>query len=132
MTESVLQGRDLVLELELLHDEDGSPIKPSTLSDYHIYCYRDRMRRELELTFKKTPGSGEHGIKVENDDNGLISIIIPRSWTKSAEAKSYYLEFIQKVTAGAEFQNNEFVTGDDLKELMEIKVIESSKPEAMA
>lgn len=101
-----IQGDDIEIELTL-KDANGSVVAPSTLVDYHIYLYSYRgPSKKLQLTYKKTPGAGEKQINVVNDPQGIIGIVIPRSWTKTAMPERLFLELKTQGNASASFESS--------------------------
>lgn len=126
--EKRLQGTDITVQLTLT-DADGNPVEPNSLDDYRINVYQNELNKHSLITFAKNPSQGEEAIEVLNNNDGIIQIIIPRTWTKRARKGKVYCEMKVKLQASNSYVTSQSISGDSELEICEIII--SSQPESL-
>lgn len=83
-------GEDILLQLTWL-DTAGSPLAPSALVDYEVHLFSKQDNETALVVFAKDETGDEQPVLVDDDANGLVSILIPRAITADAPKGECYL-----------------------------------------
>lgn len=115
--ELVAPGTDQKVIIELANI-DGI-LKPSNLQSYKVYLFSN-YPDVYDLVFSSNPSGDEQSIEVNDDDLGLVEIVVPRSFTELNCGKKYFAIIETSILKDASFDNSIGVFKSEIFELIEI------------
>lgn len=128
MSVQLIQNDDLKVRLIITNGTD--PFVINSLNDYQVYLYfHTGAQVKRLLTVYKNDGTGEHAITVEDSAAGKVTIVVPRSLTKTLPAGLLYAEVKLQLNSTSDYINGKANVGGNGYLIAEI--LTSSSPNSL-
>lgn len=101
----IAQGTDRSIKLQFL-DSSLTAIPLTTYDDYHVYIYKNETGKIKVLDYRKNPTGSQIQIYDNDVANGIIEIIIPRSWTATTSSDSFWCEIKTSASADSKYASS--------------------------